>query len=180
MFLLSAGLSVASMALLSHKYISRVWLFAVHGLQPTRLLCPWHFPSRNTGVGCHFLLQGIFLTASPALLADSLLLSHGESSKALGLSLPKTRLLVKFGLFERRRDHYSSEVAAGQRPEWIRDSVTSSVEWESFVWCWTLRQFVGTFSKILENCSNFLVSFWESPTLVSQAKRSSESASLTF
>ena len=32
------------------------------GLQPTRLLCPWDFPSRNTGVCCHFLLQGIFLT----------------------------------------------------------------------------------------------------------------------
>ena len=33
-----------------------------HGLQPTRLLCPWDFPGMNTGVGCHFLLQGIFLT----------------------------------------------------------------------------------------------------------------------
>ena len=33
-----------------------------HGLQPTRLLCPWDFPGKNTGVGYHFLLQGIFLT----------------------------------------------------------------------------------------------------------------------
>ena len=33
-----------------------------HGLQPTRLLCPWNFPGKNTEVGCHFLLQGIFLT----------------------------------------------------------------------------------------------------------------------
>ena len=33
-----------------------------HGLPPTRLLCPRHFPSKNTGVGCHLLLQGIFLT----------------------------------------------------------------------------------------------------------------------
>ena len=24
--------------------------------------CPWDFPGKNTGVGCHFLLQGIFLT----------------------------------------------------------------------------------------------------------------------
>ena len=31
-----------------------------HGLQPTRLLCLWNFPGKNTGVGCHFLLQGIF------------------------------------------------------------------------------------------------------------------------
>ena len=26
------------------------------------LLCPWNFPGKNTGVGCHFLLQGILLT----------------------------------------------------------------------------------------------------------------------
>ena len=24
--------------------------------------CPWNFPGKNTGVGCHFLLQGIFMT----------------------------------------------------------------------------------------------------------------------
>ena len=41
-----------------------------HGLQPSRLLCPWDFPGRNTGVGCHFLLQGIFPTQglNPCLL----------------------------------------------------------------------------------------------------------------
>ena len=32
------------------------------GLQPTRLLCLWDSPGKNTGVGCHFLLQGIFPT----------------------------------------------------------------------------------------------------------------------
>ena len=31
-----------------------------HGLQPARLLCPGDSPGKNTGVGCHFLLQGIF------------------------------------------------------------------------------------------------------------------------
>ena len=33
-----------------------------HGLQPTGLLCPWDSPGKNTGVGCHALLQGIFPT----------------------------------------------------------------------------------------------------------------------
>ena len=28
------------------------------GLLPSSLLCPWDFPGKNTGVGCHFLLQG--------------------------------------------------------------------------------------------------------------------------
>jgi len=43
---------------------SHVRLFATPWgpLQPTRLLCPWDSPGKNTAVGCHFLLQGIFLT----------------------------------------------------------------------------------------------------------------------
>ena len=28
----------------------------LHGLQPTRLLRPWDFPGKSTGVGCHCLL----------------------------------------------------------------------------------------------------------------------------
>ena len=42
--------------LLSH--FSRVRLYIrPHGLQPTRLLRPWDFPGKSTGVGCHCLLQ---------------------------------------------------------------------------------------------------------------------------
>ena len=42
------------------------------GRQPARLLCPWDSPGKTTGLGCHFLLQGIFpdpriKPASPAL-----------------------------------------------------------------------------------------------------------------
>jgi len=33
-----------------------------HGLSPTRLLCPWDTPGKDTGVCRHSLLQGIFLT----------------------------------------------------------------------------------------------------------------------
>ena len=40
-------------------------------LQPARLLWPWDSPGKNTGVGCHALLQGIFLTQglNPHLLS---------------------------------------------------------------------------------------------------------------
>ena len=34
-----------------------------HRRQPTRLLCPWDSPGKNTGVGCHFLLQCIKVTS---------------------------------------------------------------------------------------------------------------------
>ena len=33
-----------------------------HGLEPSRLLCPWNSLGKNTGVGSHSLPQGIFLT----------------------------------------------------------------------------------------------------------------------
>ena len=41
-----------------------------HGLKPTRLLYPWNFPGKNTGVDCHALLQEIFPTqgSNPHLL----------------------------------------------------------------------------------------------------------------
>ena len=40
------------------------------GLQPARLLCPWNSPGKNTRVGSHGLLHGIFLTqrSNPGLL----------------------------------------------------------------------------------------------------------------
>ena len=49
-----------------------------HGLQLTGLLCPWDFPGKSTGVGCHFLLQGIFPTqgSNPGLLHCRQILYH--------------------------------------------------------------------------------------------------------
>ena len=43
---------------------------------PARLLCPWGSPGKNTGVGCHSLLQGIFQIqgSNPCLLC----LLHGR------------------------------------------------------------------------------------------------------
>ena len=68
-----------------------------HGLHPARLLCPWHFPGKNIGVGCHFLLQGIFPTQrlNQCLLhllfwqAESLLLSHLGSPLHAKISVNK-------------------------------------------------------------------------------------------
>ena len=57
--------------------LSRSVMLTLWESMDARLLCPWDSPSRNTGVGCHFLLQGIFPTqgSNPGLLhwqADSL------------------------------------------------------------------------------------------------------------
>ena len=60
------------------------WVVSDTSATPTRLHSLWNFPGNDAGVGCHFLLQGIFLTqgSNPHLLgllpwqADSLPLSH--------------------------------------------------------------------------------------------------------
>ena len=44
------------------KLLSCVRLFATPWTVPARLLHPWDYLGTSTGVGCHFLLQGIFLT----------------------------------------------------------------------------------------------------------------------
>ena len=44
------------------QLLSCVCLSWPHELQPARLLCPWDSPGKNTGVGCHLILQGIVLT----------------------------------------------------------------------------------------------------------------------
>ena len=44
----------------SHSVVSDS--LRLHGPEPTRLLCPWNSSDKNTGVGSHSLLQGIFWT----------------------------------------------------------------------------------------------------------------------
>ena len=60
-----------------------LWL---HELQPAKLLCPWNFPGRNSGVGCCFLLQWIFLTQglNPHL-------SHLQDCQLGHLGIPGTK-----------------------------------------------------------------------------------------
>ena len=80
-----------------------------YGLEPTRLFCQWNSPGKNVGMGCHALLQGIFLTqgSNPYLFMSPALACHLEwpilfyffkdartetgSAKAIGimLSLPQ-------------------------------------------------------------------------------------------
>ena len=49
---------------------SCVWLCATLQTVAHLVCCPWDFPGKNTGMGCHFLLQGIFQTqrSNPSLL----------------------------------------------------------------------------------------------------------------
>ena len=54
-----------------------------------RLLCPWNFPGKNTGVGCHFPLQEIFLTQG---LNPHLLRFLHWQEDSLPLALPEVQV----------------------------------------------------------------------------------------
>ena len=65
-----------------------------YGLQTTRLLCSWDSPGKNTGAGCHALLQGIFLAQGSNL--HLLCLLHWQES-SLSLTPPaQHNLKAKF------------------------------------------------------------------------------------
>ena len=66
-----------------NKYLSSMCIYECvlssgHELQPTRLLCPWNFSGKNTGVGCHFLFQWIFLAQGSYLCLRSLFVSRAS------------------------------------------------------------------------------------------------------
>ena len=63
-----------------------------HGLQPTRLLRPWDSPGKNTGVGCHFLLQCMKVESESEVTQLCLTLSD-----PMGCSLPGSSI---HGIFQ--------------------------------------------------------------------------------
>ena len=74
------------------QLFSHFQLFATPWTVPARLLCPWNFPGKSTGVGCHFLLQRIIPAQGSNLCflhwqVDSSPLSHLGSPVFSTLSL---------------------------------------------------------------------------------------------
>ena len=58
-----------------------------HGLQPTRLLRPWDSPGKNTGVGCHFLLQCMKVESESEVAQSCLTLSDPMDCSLPGSSV---------------------------------------------------------------------------------------------
>ena len=58
-----------------------------HVLQPSRLLCPWNSPGKNTGVDCHSLLWVIFLTRdqTPVSLTEGKLFTIWATNNQFGI-----------------------------------------------------------------------------------------------
>ena len=58
-----------------------------HRRQPTRLPCPWDSPGKNTGVGCHFLLQCMKVKSETEVAQSCLTLSDPMDCSLLGSSV---------------------------------------------------------------------------------------------
>ena len=58
-----------------------------HRRQPTRLLCPWDSPGKNTGVGCHFLLQCMKVKSESEVAQSCLTLSDPMECSLPGSSV---------------------------------------------------------------------------------------------
>ena len=116
--------------LLLLSQFSCVRLCATHGQQPTRLLCPWDSPGKNTGVGCHALFQGIFPTqgSNPGLQHCRRILYHlnhqGSSRILEWVAHPFSR-----GSFRPRDQTRVSQIAGGFFTGWATREVQIYREW---------------------------------------------------
>ena len=78
--------------LLSHSVVSNS--VQPYGQQPTRLLCPQDSLGKNTGVGCHFLLQHLKAMYIVNQLYPNLQHTHTHThmkSKIKGMTVPKNK-----------------------------------------------------------------------------------------
>ena len=84
-----------------------------YGLQPVRLLCPWDSPGKNTEIGYHALLQGIFPTqgSNPHLLC----LPHWQAGSLPLAPLGKSYVSVQKYLKGLSTWHSSKESAYPRR-----------------------------------------------------------------
>ena len=110
-----------------------------HGLQPTRLFCPWDFPGKNTGVGYHFLLQRIFPTqgSNSHLLhwqVSSLSLSYQGSLYFFLLKIPVYTVMNITHMKQRQRSPVEPSGQHSSLPQALchmRDPNRSSVREQS-------------------------------------------------
>ena len=77
--------SAPALSTLSHASILD-WRSVSH-MVPTRLLCPWDSPGKNTGVGCHFLLQCLKVKSESEVAQSYLTLSDPMDCSPPGSSV---------------------------------------------------------------------------------------------
>ena len=107
-----------------------------HRQQPTMLLCPWDSPGKNTGVGCHFLLQCMRVKSEVTQLCLTL-------HDSMGCSLSGSSV---HGIFQARV------------LEWVAISFSDRYHWSvlySQLYIWT-QAFLSLVNKYSPNSKGYL------------------------
>ena len=114
-----------------------------HRRQPTRLLCPWDSPGKNTGVGCHFLLQCMKVKSESEVHQSCPTLSN-----PMICSLPGSSV---HGIFQARVLEWGAIAFSDLRVEWRLKRVTN--QWQDVVFRSNFFFFFFFFAK--ENKCHF-------------------------
>ena len=89
-----------------------------HRRQPTRLPRPWDSPGKNTGVGCHFLLQCIKVKSESEVAQSCLTLSDPMDCSLLGSSI--------HGIFQARVLEWGAITLSGVEAILFQETVSES------------------------------------------------------
>ena len=142
-----------------------------HRPQPTRVPRPWDSPGKNTGVGCHFLLQGMKVKSKSEVTQSCLTLCD---SMDCGLPGSSTH-----GIFQARILEWVAYLASYQTNHWKTSSATiTSLKKCSMIYCWNRQLlelvvcmvsnrgwslFALKFSNILQCPYEFMAETWAPP-----------------
>ena len=101
-----------------------------HRWQPTRLPCPWDSPGKNTGVGCHFLLQCMRVKSESEVAQSCPTLSD-----PMDCSLPGSSV---HGIFQARVLEWGAIAFSGYQAHYCKKKVSlfNSTDDPSHSWCY--------------------------------------------
>ena len=94
-----------------------------HRRQPTRFFCPWDSPGKNTGVGCHFLLQCMKVKSEREVAQSCPTLSD-----PMNCSLPGSSI---HGIFQARVLEWGAIAFSNCSHSWMQktENVTDTIGW---------------------------------------------------
>ena len=119
-----------------------------HGLQPTRLLCPWDFPGKSTGVGCHclnYLLVGWVHLLNPAHILNLWTLTRNYCPHLLQIDFPAASAFYH----SNRRDHHKNVTSSkGQSNTEIVNFLEPVLLMISDICCWVSLKIFKLFHMV--------------------------------
>ena len=115
-----------------------------HGLQPTRLLRPWDFPGKSTGVGCH----GLLWETSGAKGKFGLGVQNEAGQRLIEFCQENALVIANTFFQQHKRRHYTWTSPGGQYRNQI-DYILCSQRWRSSIQSAKTRTDCGSDHEIL-------------------------------